>query len=234
MAGDTGEVRLNLPALGVAGAAKDNVIQGVDGTLLGRGLVGGGPRHHVGPHHQVQLPPREDLPQAEEVRRCRQIYGDVMGEEVDVKLVGNRHTDDLPPDQRGLGLFGPGELVHRQIDLHAQVPDGGDDALVGEGEGVESAGEEGGGLIPPLKVEGAALNAVRHGEAVDVGEGGGGVEKGQLPSGLLADEEEELFGNQGEQADFVVIGQHLGGKQPLPQNPQGLLPHGLHAGGQAL
>ena len=37
---------------------------------------------------------------------------------------GDGQVDDLPADQVGLGLFGPGELVHRQIDLKAQVPDG--------------------------------------------------------------------------------------------------------------
>ncbi len=105
---------------------------------------------------------------------------------------------------------------------------------MGEGEGVEGAGEEGGGLVPPLEAEGPALNAVPHGEAVNVGQGGGGVEEGQLAPRLLADEEEELFRNQGEKAGLVLIAQEGGGEQPLAQNPQGLLPHRLHAGGQAL
>ena len=157
-----------------------------------------------------------------------------MGEDVDVKFVGHGHADDLPPDEGGLGLLRPGELVHGQVDLQPQVPDGGDDALVGEGEGVKGAREEGGGLVPPLEAEGPALDAVLHSEAVDVGQGGGGVEEGQLAPWLLTDEEEELFGRQGKEAGLVGIAQKRGGEEPLAQHPQGLLPHGLHAGGQAL
>ena len=56
----------------------------------------------------------------------------------------------------GLGLLGPGKLVHRQIDLKAQVTDGVGNALVGQGEGVEGAGEEG-DLPGLLKGEGAVV-----------------------------------------------------------------------------
>src|SRR5699024_12575262 len=68
-------------------------------------------------------------------------------------------------------LLGPGELVHRQIDLEAQVPDGVDDALVGQGEGVEGAGEEG-DLLGPQEGEGAVVQPPQGGEPVDVGQGG--------------------------------------------------------------
>ncbi len=137
------EVRVDLVALRVAGAAKDDVVQGVDGAGRRRRPVGGGVGHHVGAHRQVQLPAGKDLPQPVQVLRRGQVHRDVVGEEVHVELVRHGHADDLPPHQGGLGLLGPGELVDGQVHLQPQVPDLLDDALVAQGEGVEGAGEEG-------------------------------------------------------------------------------------------
>ena len=156
-----------------------------------------------------------------------------MGEQVHIKLIGHGHADDLPPHQRGLGLFGPGELVDGQKDLEAQVPDLLDDALVAQGEGVKGAGEEG-GFFRHVELEGAAFNAVGDDEAVDVTQGGGGIEEGQLLLRLLVDQEQDFLGHQGKQGGLVLIGQHLRGKQTLAQNPQGLLPHGLAIRGKTL
>ena len=156
-----------------------------------------------------------------------------MGEEVHVELIRHGHADDLPTHQGGLGLLGPGELVHCQIDLHPQVPDGLDDALVAEGEGVEGAGEEGraGGSA---EGECPALDLIGDDEAVDVGEGRGGVEKAQLLLRLLAQQEEDLLGHQGEEGGLVRPGEDLGAENPFSQDLQGLLPDALAVGGQAL
>ena len=222
---DAGEVRVDLPALGVAGAAEDDVVQMVDGAGRGRGLVGGGTRHHVGPHRQIQRLPREHLPQAVQVGGGGQVHREVVGEEIHVELVRHGHADNLPPDERGLGLLGPGELVHRQIHLEPQVPDGLDDALMAEGEGIEGAGEEG-GLLRGLKLEGSALDLVEDDEAVDMGQRRGGVEEGQLLLRLFADEEQQLFADQGEEGGLLLIAQGLGGEQAA-QDVEGLLPHRL-------
>ena len=198
------EVRVDLPALGVAGAAEDDVVQGVDGAGCGRRFIGRGVCHYVGTDSQIQLPPGEHLPQAVQVGGSCQVHGNVVGEQIHVEFIGHGHTDDLPPHQGRLGLFGPGEFIHRQVDLKAQVPDGQHDALVAEGEGVEGAGEERRLLRYP-ELEGAALDTVLDDEAVNVGESCGGIEEGQLFLGLFVDEEENFLCHQGEQIGFFLI-----------------------------
>ena len=147
----------------------------------------------------------------------------------------HRQADDLPADQVGLGLLGPGELIHRQIDLEAQVPDGVDDPLVGQGEGVEGAGEEG---HPPGagEGEGAVVHPPQGNEAVDVGQGGRPVEEGEpivLHRGLV-DQEEELAVAQGKQPVLLLHGEHGALIQQLARHQQGLLPHRGPVVGQPL
>ena len=57
------------------------------------------------------------------IQRRGQVYRDVVREEINVKYIRHRHAHDLPPNQRGLSLFGPGELVDGEVDLKAQVSD---------------------------------------------------------------------------------------------------------------
>ena len=128
-------------------------------------------------------------------------------------LSGNRWTWKSPAtdrlticrrDQVGLGLLGPGELVHRQIDLKPQIPDGVDDPLMGQGKGVKCSGEEG---HPPGagESEGAVVHPPQSDEAVDVGQGGRPVEEGEpivLHRGLV-DQEEELAVAQGKQPGLL-------------------------------
>ena len=141
--------------------------------------------HHVAARHQVHLLVGEQLPQALEVCGVGDVHRDLVGEQVHVEVPGDGQVDDLPADQVGLGLLGPGELVHRQIDLEAQVPDGVDDALVGQGEGVEGAGEEG-DLLGPQEGEGAVVQPPQGDEPVDVGQGGRPVEKVMVSSWTAA------------------------------------------------
>ena len=233
LAADIGHIRLHLAPLHAAGAAEDDVVEVVDGAGLWLGFVGGGVSHHVGPHGKVQLPAGKDLAQAVQIVAVGKVHRDIMGEEVHVKLVGHGHTDDLAAQQGGLGLLGPGEFVNGQVHLKAQVPDLLDDALVGEGEGIEGAGEEG-HLPVVVKGEGVAFDAVADDKAVDVGQGRRGIEEGQLLLLLLVDEEEDLLSHQEEEALLVLVGKGLGGEKALPQDPQGLLAHRLLAGGKAL
>ena len=102
-----------------------------------------------------------------------------------------------------------------------------------EGEGVEGAGEEG-RLFRHPELEGPALDAVLDDEAVDVGESRSGVEEGQLLLRLFVDEEENFLCHQGEEVGFFLIAQHTGAKQPLADDMERFLPHGLVAGGQTL
>ena len=207
--------------------------QGVDGAGRRGRLVGRGVGNHIGSHSEVNFSAGEDLPQAAEVSRIGQIHRNVMGEKVHVELVRHGHADDLAAHQGGLGLFRPGEFIHGQIDLHPQIPDLLYDALVAQGEGIEGTGEER-HLVGRFKLEGAGLDTVGDDETVDVGEGGGGIEEGQFPLRLLADEEEDLFGGEGKEIRLILEGEDGGGEQPLTQDPQGLLPHGLPEGGKAL
>ena len=103
----------------------------------------------------------------------------------------------------GLGLLGPGEFVHRQIDLEPQVPNSVNNALVGQGEGVEGAGEEGDPL-GLLEGEGAAVQPADGDKTVDVGQGGGPVEQGQpVPAGGLLRQVEQLPVAQSEQPGLL-------------------------------
>ena len=213
-----GEIRVNFVPLCIAGAAENNVIEVVDGAGRRRCPVGGGVGYHVRAHRQVQLPPCKDLPQAVQIQRRGQVYRDVVREEINVKYIRHRHAHDLPPNQRGLSLFGPGELVDGEVDLKAQVSDGTHDPLMGEGEGIEGAGEEG-HLAAVFKLEGTALNAVADNETVDVAEGCGGVEEGQLVRLLLVNKEEEFLGRQGENTSFIVQGEDGGGKDFFTHHP---------------
>src|SRR5699024_1900014 len=79
-----------------------------------------------------------------------------------------------------------------------------------------------------------ALDLIGDDEAVDVGEGCGGVEKAQLLLRLLAQQEEDLLGHQGEEGGLVRPGEDLGTEDPLSQDLQGLLPDALAVGGQTL
>ena len=60
----------------------------------------------------------------------------------------------------GLGFFRPGELIDREVNLEAQIPDCPHNPLMGEGEGVEGPGEEG-DLIPVLKAERAVIDPLQ-------------------------------------------------------------------------
>ena len=71
-------------------------------------------------------------------------------------------------------------------------------------------------------------------EAVDVAQGGGGVEEGQLLFGLFVDEEKHLLGQQGEKLRLILVVQGAGGEQSFAQDAEGLLPHGVPIGGKAL
>ena len=191
--------------------------------------------HHVAARHQVHLLIGEQLPQALQVRGVGDVHRDLVGEQVHMEVPGDGQVDDLPADQVGLGLLGPGELVHRQIDLKAQVPDGVDDALVGQGEGVEGAGEEG-DLLGPQEGEGAVVQPPQGDEPVDVGQGGRPVEEGHgvvLDGGLLH-QEQELAVAQGEQVGLLLHGEDVALKEQVAGDQQGLLPHGGAVVGQTL
>ena len=158
----------------------------------------------------------------------------IVGEQVDVEIPCHGHVDNLTADQVGLGLFGPGKLVHSQIDLKAQVADGVDNALVGEGKGVEGAGEEG-DLPGRLKGEGAVVQPPQGDEAVDVGQGCGPVEEGEpVLSGRFLNEEQQLPVAQGKQPGLFLHVQLGGAEEKLADDQQGLLAHRLPVVGQTL
>ena len=214
--------------------AEDHVVHPVDGPGPGGRLIAGGVGHHVAARHDIQLLVGEQLAQPVQVVGVGDVHGDVVGEQVDVEVPRHGQVDDLPPDEMGLGLFGPGELVHGQIDLEPQVPDGLDDALVGQGEGVEGAGEEG-DLSGGREGEGPVVQPMQGDEPVDVGQGGGPIEKGQAALvRRLQNEEQQLAIAQGKQAALLPQGQLPRLEQQLADDQQGLLPHGFPVVGKAL
>ena len=230
MAGDAAVVRLRSP-LGVA--AEENVVKGVDGVLPGVLAVGGGPGHHIAARHDGHLPAGEGPAQIGKVGGVGDVHREILGKDVDVELVGHGQAGDAAADPVGLGLFRPGELVNGQHHLVAQVPDGPDDALVGEGEGVEGAGEEGHrpGLV---KAEAPVEDLLLGDEAVQPPQHVGPVVEGQLVPRLLAGERQDLLQCQQEGPALLMAAQGGGGEHPPPQNEHGLLAHLLPEARQAL
>ena len=103
---------LSLRQGGLARPAEDDVVHGVDRPVHRGGLIGAGVAHHIAAHHQIDLLAGEELPQAAQVPGVGQVHRDIVGKQVDVEVPGDGQVDDLPADHVGLGLFGPGELVH--------------------------------------------------------------------------------------------------------------------------
>ena len=86
------------------------------------------------------------------------------------------------------------------------------------------------------RIEGevSAFDLMGDNEAVDVGQGGGGVEKAQLLLRLLLEQEEDLLGRQGEDGGLALIGENIGAEDPLSQDLERLLTDALPVGGQPL
>ena len=209
------------------------MVEAVDGVRLRGPLVGRGVGHHVAAHHDGHRPPGKGLPQAAEVLGIGDVHREVLGKDVDMELIGHGHGRDAAADAVGLGPLGPGKFVDGQQHLEPPVPDGPDDALVGQGEGVEGAGEEGDGpglLHGEAPVEQALL---RH-EAVYPAQHGGPVIEGQGVLGLLIAGFQELAPGQQEGPALFVLTQDAGAEHPAAQHEHGLLPGAAVAAGQAL
>ena len=104
MAGDAGVIR----RCGVRfGAAEDHVVEGVDGVRLRRLAVGGGVGHHVAAHHDGDAAVRKRLTQLPQVGGVGDVHRKILGEDVDVELVGHGHGRDAAADTGGLGPLGP-------------------------------------------------------------------------------------------------------------------------------
>ena len=162
--------------------------------------------HHVAAHHDGHAAAREGGAQLVEVLRVGDVHREVLRENADVEHVGHGHGGDAPAQAVGLGLFGPGELVNGQQDLEALVADGPDDALVGQGEGVEGAGEEG---QRPGRAEVEALPEqllLRH-EAVELAQHGGAVVECQPVVRLLVVGGQQLALRQHKGAALLVVAQ---------------------------
>ena len=197
-----------VPLAGPLPPAENDVVKGVDGVLR-RGLaVGGRICHHVAAHHNGHLPARESPAQGGEVVRVGDVDREVLREDMDMELVRCGDGGDAAADAVGLGLLRPGELVNSQHDLIAQIPDGLDNALMGEGEGVEGAGEEGHGP-GRVEVETAVENLLLGEETVDPPQHSRPVVEGQLRALVLPDEGQQLFQRQQEGPPLLMAAQDL-------------------------
>ena len=208
------------------------MVEGVDGVRLGHLLVGRGVGHHVAAHHDGHAAAREGLAQLAQVLRVGDIHREVLGEDVDVELVRHGHGHDAAADAVGLGALGPGEFVDGQQHLEAQVADGPDDALVGQGEGVERAGEEGHGP-GRAEVEPAVEQPLLGDEAVQLAQHEGPVVERQLPVGGLVMGGQQLPLRQQEGAALLVAAQLLRAEHMAAQHEHGLLAGGVVDAAQA-
>ncbi len=135
----SGDAFIDLSRPGVTGPAEDQMVEAMDGIFLWLLFIGAGVMDHVRSRHDIDLLLRKDLPKPLKIRRIGDIDGDIVGKQVDIKLIGHGHIDDLPAHQMGLGLFRPGKLVDGQEHRIAQLPDPSCDLLVGQGERVKGA-----------------------------------------------------------------------------------------------
>ena len=223
MAGDAAVVR----RLGARlGAAEDHMVEGVDGVRRGRFAVGGGVGYHVAAHHDGYAPSRKCLPQTAQVVGIGDVHREILREKVDVELVGHGHGRDAAADAGGLCALGPGEFVDGQQHLEARIPDGADDALVGQGEGIESAGEE---RHRPGRAEVKALpeQLLLCHEAVELAQHGGPVVERQPVVRLLVVGGQQLALRQHKGAALLMIAQLRRSEDPAAQHIQSLLPHGV-------
>ena len=105
---------------------------------------------------------------------------------------------------------------------------------MGQGEGVERAGEEG-DFLGGCKGKRPLLQPVLGDEAVDVGQGRRAVEHGKgVLLGVGLGEEEQLPVAQREQVRLLVRAETIALKQQLADHQKGLLAHGLPVVGQTL
>ena len=123
-----------------SGPAEDDVIHAVDGVGSGGSLIGGGIGYHITAGHQIDLAAGEQIYHPLQIGGIGNVHRNIVGEEMDVEVTGYRQIDDLAADQMRLGLLGPGELIHGQIDIKAHIPDGMDNTLVRQGKGIKRAG----------------------------------------------------------------------------------------------
>ena len=227
--GNAGIVGLHRVRLG---AAEDNVVEGVDGIRLGRLLVGRGVDHHVAAHHDGHAAPRERLAQLAQVLRVGDVHREVLREDVNVELVRHGHGYDAAADAVGLGALGPGKFVDGQQHLEAQVADGPDDALVGQGEGVKRAGEEGHGPRW-AEVEPAVEQPLLGEEAVQLAQHERPVVERQLPVGGLVVGGQQLPLRQQKGAALLVAAQLVRAEHVAAQHEHSLLAGGVVDAAQA-
>ena len=206
-------------------AAEHHMVEGVDG-IGGDGLfIGRGVEHHVAAHHDGHAAAGEGLPQRPQVVGVGDVHREILREDAHMEHVRHGHGGDAPPQAVGLGLFRPGELVDGQQHLIAQIADGLDDALVGQGEGVEGAGEEG-HRAGFAEVESPVEQPLLGEEAVQLAQHGGTVVEGQSLAGELVLRRQQLALGKHEGAALFVASQLAGAEHPPSQHVQRLLPGG--------
>ena len=128
-------------AFGVA--RKQDMREGVDGVLTRCGPVGRGMFHDIASCHDIDFLAREAAAQPGQIIRARDVDRDLDRKQEDTVEICDRHHHDLPADLVRLGIFGPGELVNRQIDMEAHRCDLTDNRFMAERKRIKGSGEEG-------------------------------------------------------------------------------------------
>ena len=206
----------------LTGPAEDDVVKGMDGVRLHGLAIGGGVSHHVTSHGDGHLPSGEGLPQPMEVLRVGDVHREILREDLHMELVRHRHGGNAPPDAVGLGALGPRELIDGQQYLEAPIPDGSDNGLVGQGEGIEGTGEKGDG---PWRFKGkAAPQPLGRQKAVQPPQHGCPIVEGQCIPVLLTAGGQQLPCRQGEGPALLAVAELCRTEYPLSQHQHGLLP----------
>ena len=124
-------------------AGEEDMGEGVDRILAGLRAVCRRIFHHIAAGDDIDLFPGEACPQPGQVPGIGDVDRHVRREQEYAIQVGDGHDHDLSAHPVGLGVLGPGELIHRQVDVEAHGGDLPDNGLVSKGEGIERPREEG-------------------------------------------------------------------------------------------
>ena len=107
LAGDVGHHLPVIPGVRilVSDSAEHDVVHGAGHLIRGILPVEGRVGDDVRPHHQIELPVREELLQPLQVLRIPGVHRQLAGEEVHVEFIRDAHVDDLTADEMGLSFL---------------------------------------------------------------------------------------------------------------------------------
>jgi len=178
-------LRRSFISLDSALSAENDVVHRVYRVFFRSAAVGRGVCHNIAANGDVKLVAFKHLMQPLQIIGICDIDRNIIGENMHMEFICDRHTYYLPADKMRLSFLRPRKFIDCEEHLKSQIADCVYDSLMRKGEGVESSGEEG-YLIALLKAEIAMVQPMQRYESVNIGECRRAIEEGKLIAGVLA------------------------------------------------